>query len=133
MKIVLCLLALATVALAKKCFLAEDTDKLEVMINECKTKTGVPDDILQKARNGEKIDDPKLREHALCMMKKSEMMNDAGEMQMDKIRARIKHAVSNEAEGTRIMNECAVKKDTPLATAYEMICCLIRNKNSVDE
>ncbi|XP_044263054.1 B1 protein-like [Tribolium madens] len=132
MKIILCLLALASVALGKKCFLADDTDKLEEFITECKTKTGVAEDILQKARNGEKSDDPKLKEHALCMMKKSEMMDDAGELQMEKIRARIKHAVSNKEEGTRIMTECAVKKDTPKVTAYEMICCLYRNKNAID-
>lgn len=156
MKFAFCLLVLASVAFAEKvstpqiiqhdgattqllqtqffqCLMAETREKLEKFIDECKTETGIPEEMLTKARNGEKIDDPKIRQHALCLMKKTKMMNADGELQSDYIKERIKYAVSDEKEADRIMTECCIKKDTPLETAYATVCCFFKNKNSVTQ
>lgn len=74
-------------------------------------------------RAGEFTEDVKLKEYVRCMFVKVGFMNEAGEVQIDVIKAKIPDDV-DKGEATKVIEACKEKKGTDAAdTAYLLYQC----------
>lgn len=90
---------------------------------QCSQSTGVDNELVNKARQGEFVDDPKLKEFFNCMFLRIGFINEAGEVQLDVFKAKMPTDVDkNEAE--KVFAVCKDKKgNAPGETAYELFKC----------
>jgi hypothetical protein len=95
---------------------------------KCQNETGVSQEVLNRAHNGDWGDDPKLKEQMLCMFKKFGLATESGEMVVDLWRSLLKQLGIDDEEVERIVNECVVKKDTPEETAFNTAKCVDKKK-----
>lgn len=104
--------------------LTEDQiQKLKRYHAACAGETGVDTSLVTKARKGEFSDDPKLKDHLFCVAKKIGFMTADGEIQKDVLKQKLAPAINDEAAAQKLIEDCAVKKDTPQATAFETVQC----------
>ncbi|KAJ3648070.1 hypothetical protein Zmor_019906 [Zophobas morio] len=106
----------------------EQKKKLDEVSKECKTESGVAQDLIDKARNGELVDDPKLKSQMLCVAKKANLATAAGEINLDVLKTKLKKVAADDAEVDKLVQKCAVKKDSPEETAFEAFKCLHKEK-----
>lgn len=106
----------------------EQTEKLNKLSKECRALSGVSQDTISNARNGNFEDDPKLKEQILCIAKKVEIMTESGEVNNEVLRRKLRKVADSDEEAEKVFNKCATKKSTPGETAYETIKCIIKNK-----
>lgn len=97
---------------------------------ECSSNTGVAEETVMKAMNGDFSDDPKLKQYLLCSGKKMGLINEAGEIQRNFVRATLMTMISDEAKVEEIIAKCAVKMSAPEETAYEASKCMHSVKRS---
>jgi hypothetical protein len=95
--------------------------KIEI---ECQKETGASVELITKSINGHWEDDPKLKQQALCMCKKRGLVTESGELVVDAWKNQMKKVNANDEEAEKIVNECAVKKDTPVETAFNALKCV---------
>lgn len=88
--------------------------------DDCKTETGVDDDVLSKAFRGEFSEDDKLKEQAICMGKKVGFLNEDEEIQRDVIKAVVSKDIENIDD---FMEECVVDKDDMKESAIGFVEC----------
>nr|WJJ63272.1 odorant binding protein 14 [Pachyrhinus yasumatsui] len=105
------------------------TDKQKELLaqhyKQCLEISKVDQTILQKARIGEFANDPKLKEHILCVTRKIGFQNDAGELQREVIKRKLKEAVKgDEAKAKVLMEACAIANPDPKAQAYNAFKCI---------
>ncbi|RZC42569.1 PBP GOBP domain containing protein [Asbolus verrucosus] len=122
---VFCVLA-ATVAV--HALTDQQKQKLNAYINECKAQTGVSQELIDRGRKGEFVDDPTVKSQILCMMKKIGMATESGEVVVDDIRNKLRKVSENDEEVGRIIQKCVVKLDTPEETAFEVSKCIRQQK-----
>lgn len=101
----------------------EQKERIKGFSKECREATGVSEDLVMKARKGEFVDDPKLKNHLFCFAKKVGFMNEAGEVQKDVIKAKITPDVGNE-EAVKVTEKCgSIKRDNPEQTTFDVLKC----------
>nr|QUP79498.1 odorant binding protein 5 [Monochamus saltuarius] len=123
MKFAVAIVCLVVVAAARANLTEEQIEKLKGYHKDCAGETGVDTGLVTKARKGEFSDDPKFKEHLFCVAKKIGFMTADGEIQKDVLKAKLGPAINDDAAAQQLIDECAVKKDTPQDTAFETIQC----------
>lgn len=90
---------------------------------QCTESTGVDKELVNKARQGEFVDDPKLKEFFNCMFMKVGFINEAGEVQVDVMKEKMPTDVDKD-EAEKVFAACMDKKgSSPGDTAYELYKC----------
>lgn len=89
--------------------------------SDCLAQTGLSEEIITQVKAGSLPDDAVLKTHILCMNKKLGFQNDAGELQMDRMKAMFSK-YSDPAVVDKLM-VCIVQKDTPENSAFEVAKC----------
>lgn len=90
---------------------------------QCTQSTGVDTELVSKARRGEFVDDPKLKEFFNCMFLRIGFINEAGEVQLDVFREKMPSDVDKD-EAERVLAVCKDKKgNAPGETAFELFKC----------
>nr|AXO78396.1 odorant binding protein 18 [Xylotrechus quadripes] len=90
---------------------------------ECSAETGVDEAKVRMALTGEAAVDQSVKDHMFCINKKIGVQNDAGELQVDAIRAEVETAVADKSIIDGMMSTCVVQKSTPQDTAFETNKC----------
>ncbi|XP_044265392.1 uncharacterized protein LOC123011816 [Tribolium madens] len=125
MKFLVCLLF---VIVAVNALTQDQKEKLDKISKECKNQSGVSQELIDKARTGELTNDPKLKAQIYCVSKKTGLATEAGEINMDNLKTKLKKVAANDDEVNKIIQKCVVKKPTPEETAFEVYKCLHANK-----
>lgn len=101
----------------------EQKAKLVEHYKQCTESTGVDKELVNKARQGEFVDDPKLKEFFNCMFMKIGFLNEAGEIQVDVMKEKMPSDV-NKDEAEKVFAACKDKKgNSPTDTAFELYKC----------
>ncbi|RZC40380.1 PBP GOBP domain containing protein, partial [Asbolus verrucosus] len=106
----------------------EQKEKLNKVGKECREQSGVSQELVDKLRNGEYVEDAKLKAQMLCVSKKLGLADDSGNINVETLKTKVKKVVDNDAEVDEIVEKCAVKRDTPEDTAFFTFKCLRENK-----
>ncbi|XP_072392680.1 B1 protein-like [Diabrotica undecimpunctata] len=69
--------------------ISEKFENFESYHKECLPKSGVNPELFQKARQGDFVDDEKLKEHIFCISKLFGFQNEAGDIQKDVLQAKL--------------------------------------------
>jgi hypothetical protein len=126
MKFLLCLVLVALVAAT---YADTGRDKVRQYSDACKAESGVSDESLNKARNGEEVDDPKLKEHAFCILKKSGFIDASGEFQVEHMKTKLKEVSEHPEKIDALVAKCAVKKATPQESSDNFLRCTRDNRS----
>ncbi|XP_044265628.1 B1 protein-like [Tribolium madens] len=106
----------------------ESVDKLEPISKECRELNGISEDIILKVRRGEAVNEPKLKNHILCVSKKTGLATETGETNVEILRTKLRKVSESDNEVNNIIQKCVVKKITPEETAFEIFACLRKIK-----
>ncbi|EFA07544.1 odorant binding protein (subfamily minus-C) C01 [Tribolium castaneum] len=106
----------------------EQIDKLEPISKECRELNGISEDTILKVRRGEAVNEPKLKNHVLCVSKKTGLASETGETNVEVLRTKLRKVSENDDEVNSIIQKCVVKKSTPEETAFEIFVCLRKVK-----
>ncbi|KAJ3640698.1 hypothetical protein Zmor_027243 [Zophobas morio] len=109
----------------------ELTQKLKKWSSECTKETKISQESLEKLRNPEPTDDPRLKVYVLCFLEKMDIMNENGDLKKENLRTVLLEAGNGEEKTERLVKKCAVEKHRPEDTAYEGFLCWYKNKNLV--
>ncbi|XP_018565038.1 B2 protein-like [Anoplophora glabripennis] len=123
MKFAVAIVCLVVVAVARASLTEEQIQKLKGYHKDCAAETGVDTELVTKARKGEFSEDPKFKDHLFCVAKKIGFMTADGEIHRDVLKEKLGSAINDDAAAQKLIDECAVKKDTPQATAFDTIQC----------
>ncbi|EFA02826.1 odorant binding protein C15 [Tribolium castaneum] len=118
MCVIFTLLLLVVLASAEE----DNVGKIESVEKKCQEKTGVSEESLQKIMRLEEVDDPLVKENALCTLKAYGVMDDDGNIFPDKFEEKLKPEIGAD-EAKRVAEKCAVKKDSPEETAHQTLWC----------
>jgi hypothetical protein len=105
----------------------EQIQKRNKISKECQQVSGVSQETIDKVRTGVLVDDPKMKKHVLCFSKKTGVATEAGDTNVEVLKAKLKHVASDE-EVDKIVQKCVVKKATPEETAYDTFKCIYDSK-----
>lgn len=94
--------------------------------------SGVSEESLNKIRNHEEVDDPKLKEHGFCILKKAGFINDSGDLNVETIRTKFNEHSDDKDGVEKIVTKCAVKKETPQDTSAHFFKCVYQNRKKSD-
>ncbi|CAH1974543.1 unnamed protein product [Acanthoscelides obtectus] len=100
----------------------EQRQKLRNHHKECSAETKVDEELVKKARQGDFANDEKLKDHILCVVKKIGIIDDAGDIKTDVMKAKVGSVVGEE-QAEKLIKECALKKADARETAFEMVKC----------
>nr|AGW21644.1 NLS-YFP-THP12-CFP [Yeast integrative vector pYFP-THP12-CFP] len=105
-------------------------EKLKQHSDACKAESGVSEESLNKVRNREEVDDPKLKEHAFCILKRAGFIDASGEFQLDHIKTKFKENSEHPEKVDDLVAKCAVKKDTPQHSSADFFKCVHDNRSA---
>nr|AHE13799.1 odorant binding protein [Lissorhoptrus oryzophilus] len=124
-------LAAVVIIGALACIEAQLTDEQKAKLKEhytvCVGGTGVDKDVVTKARQGNFVDDPKLKAFAFCMSKRIGFQNEAGDVQPDVVKAKLSGAINDPAAADKLIQQCLIKKENPEDTAFNAFQCYYEN------
>jgi hypothetical protein len=123
------LLCLALVALVAATYADTGRDKVREYSDACKAETGISEETLTKVRNGEEVDDPKVKEQAFCILKKSGFIDASGEFQVEHIKTKLKEVSEHPEKVDALVAKCAVKKATPQESSDNFLRCTRDNRS----
>jgi hypothetical protein len=126
MKLLLCLVFVALVAAT---YADIRREKVQEYSDICKTESGVSEESLTKVRNGDEVDDPKLKDHAFCILKKSGFIDASGEFQVETITKKFKEISEHPETIDALVTKCAVKKDTPEESSFQFLQCVHKKRS----
>jgi hypothetical protein len=126
MKLLLCF-AFAAIVIGAQALTDEQIQKRNKISKECQQVSGVSQETIDKVRTGVLVDDPKMKKHVLCFSKKTGVATEAGDTNVEVLKAKLKHVASDE-EVDKIVQKCVVKKATPEETAYDTFKCIYDSK-----
>lgn len=98
---------------------------------ECLKETGADPAICLKAKNGEFVDDPKLKEQILCFNKKANFQNSDGKFNIDIIRSHINQVLKDENLTNSLVDKCVKDLDTPQESAFQAAKCLYPSEHKL--
>nr|UYB94414.1 odorant-binding protein 12 [Lytta caraganae] len=107
----------------------EQKAKLKAYHTECSSASGVDQQLVQKARQGEFVDDPKLKAHLLCVSKHIGFQNEAGELQNSVVQDKINGQLNDEGKTKALVDKCVAQKATPEDTIFEAVKCVYENSS----
>jgi hypothetical protein len=111
-----------------KALTEEDLQLLRQTSAECKTESGVSEDVIKRARKGDLEDDPKLKMQLLCIFKALEIVAESGEIEADTFKEKLTRVTNDDEESEKIVEKCTVTEDTPEDTAFEVTKCVLKDK-----
>ncbi|XP_063904901.1 B1 protein-like [Zophobas morio] len=94
----------------------------ERAVSKCEQQSGVTPEILAEM-NVQKYDNPKLRAYMFCVHKKVKFQNEAGELQGDNIKAKLKEDGYDDAVIQQVAERCLHNQETPEETTVEFTKC----------
>ena len=101
----------------------EQKERARLVSKECREKSGVSEDVVLKARQGQFADDEKLKEHLFCFAQKIGLVNEQGVVQPEVIKAKIAADVNPEVADKANAACSAVKAATPQQTVFDAFKC----------
>ena len=95
----------------------------------CQAETGVSTDSINKIRNNDfsAVDD-KLKAHSLCFGKKSGLVDASGDINVEKVKAKLRNVVDNEDKVNEIITKCVANKGTKEETSFQVFKCIRENQ-----
>nr|AVH84924.1 odorant binding protein 17 [Harmonia axyridis]QTE76116.1 odorant binding protein 8 [Harmonia axyridis] len=121
------LVVAACVLLTVQALTDEQREKLKEHSTACAKSTGVDPEAIANAKKGTFSDDEKFKDYLFCVSKKIGFQNEAGEIQKDVVKQKATVALKDEKLVDEIIKKCAVVKDTPQNTAFEVAKCYYEN------
>ena len=101
----------------------EQKAKVKQAHDVCVKETSVSTELIIKGRNGDFVDDDKLKNFIFCFFKKIGFQNEAGEFQLNVIRAKLSSDYKPE-EVNKLIETCSgVKGKNPADKAFEAYKC----------
>lgn len=100
-------------------------EKIHIYMDKCldDPKMKITDDMKEKIRKHEKIDEEMMMKISRCMMTKVGYMNEAGEVMKDAMKKEIATKMRDPTKFDQMMDTCYKIMDTPGKTAMNMIGC----------
>ncbi|XP_019866398.1 B2 protein-like [Aethina tumida] len=127
MKFFITFVALAVIGAKAASLSEEQKQKLISYHKECQAQSGVENLTIEDAKAGKYRDDPKAKEHLLCVSKKVGLQNEAGELQNDVITEKLTKLLGNAELAQSLVAKCATAQATPQDTAYSVLKCYHEN------
>lgn len=103
----------------------EDAEKLLGIHQECAGESGVDEEIIKKALEGDFPDDDNFKKHIVCMGKKIGFLNEDGEPQVEVIQEELSKHMDNAKE---VVETCIEDKGSPEDLAFNFIKCSFKLK-----
>ncbi|XP_066142806.1 B1 protein-like [Euwallacea fornicatus] len=93
--------------------------------NECANKSRIDQTILQRSRTGQFPNNDKLKDHILCIAKKTDFQTESGVLQRQVILAKVKTALmGDDARARNVVRECATSNPDPKLQAFNCFKCI---------
>ncbi|CAH1379433.1 unnamed protein product [Tenebrio molitor] len=96
--------------------------------SDCRTQTGISEDLEKKFSDDVFVDDPIMKEYILCTMKSIGFVDESGNFLFHNIRRKFREVISDEAALERYIRKCTVKQETPQETAFKSMTCFYENR-----
>ncbi|KAJ8932127.1 hypothetical protein NQ314_014908 [Rhamnusium bicolor] len=110
----------------------EDKEKLFRYHKECVEKTGVDEKLVDESQLGQYPEEPEFKEYTFCLSKRLGLQNEAGEFQMEAVKAQLSKHIQDSAEVDKLIETCVVQKDSPIESAYNTFKCYHDSSSHVD-
>ncbi|KAJ3648065.1 hypothetical protein Zmor_019901 [Zophobas morio] len=94
----------------------------EQAVTKCEQQSGVTPEILGEMQ-AHKFDNPKLAAYMFCVHKVAKFQNEAGELQGDNIKAKLKEDGYDDTGIQQVAEQCFHNQETPEKTAVEFTKC----------
>lgn len=91
-------------------------------------ETQVDPQLIDDAKKGKFSDDIKLKAFFVCLSKKIGLVNDAGEIQKEVLKAKATQVLGDEATADKLQEECLVKKTSTEDTVFDTLKCYYEKK-----
>lgn len=89
-------------------------------------KTKVSDDYMRNAVSGKKEDsEANARSHELCMSQKLGLIDEHGKVVKSEVETALGKVIKDTAKLEQAVNKCAVDKDTPKNTGFDLWVCML--------
>ncbi|KAF7278589.1 uncharacterized protein LOC143200547 [Rhynchophorus ferrugineus] len=105
-------------------------EKGQKLIKECSQESRVPKELVLKARKGDFVDDPLLKQYFYCISRKANVLSEEGEFNAETIRKDLTE-LFNAEEAEKLLEKCSKKHDTPLNTSFESFRCFYNSAPEV--
>ncbi|CAH1379442.1 unnamed protein product [Tenebrio molitor] len=96
--------------------------------SDCRTQSGISEDLVKKFRNDVYVDDPTVKKYTLCMMQSFDFVDESGDFLVDNIRKKFRQVISDEDTLESYIRKCTVKQETPQETAFKTMKCFYENR-----
>ena len=96
---------------------------------ECQAETGVSTDAINKVANNDfsAVDD-KMKAQSLCYGKKAGLIDASGDIDVEKVKTKLRNVVDNEDQVNEIIGKCVVNKGTKEETSLHVFKCIRENQ-----
>ncbi|KAJ8955669.1 hypothetical protein NQ318_008538 [Aromia moschata] len=103
----------------------DDKQRFKTLYSECQsdTVTKIADDVLERISRREHVHRDVFQVHHLCMSKKLGFQNETGQVDKEGVRKVLALGVVEEGILNKIVDKCAVQRDTPEETAEKLMKC----------
>uniref|UniRef100_A0A3S8S8U2 Odorant-binding protein 13 n=2 Tax=Holotrichia TaxID=33393 RepID=A0A3S8S8U2_HOLOL len=102
---------------------AKEEEKIKEFAKECRTSSGIEREKLEKLRNGDIEDDPKVKDFISCLFKKLSLQKSDGNIDQDIFKSKLSSKLT-EAEKETIINDCInLKGSNDSETAFLLYKC----------
>nr|ALR72501.1 odorant binding protein 13 [Colaphellus bowringi] len=101
----------------------EQKKKIESYHKECSKQTGIDEDLVNKARNGQYTDTQILKDYLFCTSKLAGFINDNNELQKDVILQKTSVSTKDSAAAQKMFEACAVPQKNGPETSYHVLKC----------
>uniref|UniRef100_A0A6P7FFA6 Uncharacterized protein LOC114329530 n=1 Tax=Diabrotica virgifera virgifera TaxID=50390 RepID=A0A6P7FFA6_DIAVI len=107
---------------------SEQKEAVKKAHDHCQTneETRIDDDVFEKVKKGEKVDNAKLSKHTLCMNVQTGLQTQSGDINVDKLRKALTEAISDPNLVNTIVEKCGkrVAGETAEESAVTFFKCL---------
>ncbi|KAH0808449.1 hypothetical protein GEV33_014341 [Tenebrio molitor] len=92
---------------------------IQCLGSDCRTQTGIYEDLEKKFSDDVFVDDPIMKEYIFCTMKSIGFVDESGDFLFHNIRRKFREVFNDEAALERYIKKCTVKQETPQETAFK--------------
>lgn len=101
----------------------DQVEKLKEHHRECSQISGVSQDLVKKARQGDFSEDQKLKNHLFCVSKKIGFQSEDGKIQNEVLKTKVGAALGDQELANSLIGECAKESTSGPETAFQIIKC----------
>lgn len=94
---------------------------------DCASESGLDEEVIEKALDGNLPEDEKLKKHVLCVGKKMGFVNEEGEIQVDVVKEKLGDSVDDAEE---LVKKCVEDKGNAEDTAFNFAKCAYEMRSS---